>query len=397
MMAFPSNSRPDLRVGAERGIQTAFASAVNCRRRKNAQDGGRESGARVSPRLAPHKTGNSTDCAHFTAAVGCRGRRICAKAVVMRFAVLMILFALGAAQAANVYADGTVAPGSAYQNPAEAPTETQDAGPVHPWTMPSIEVHGQRKPLLREEERIGAYKQPRWTANRVFPTTRTYVVPAGTLSFEYWNRFNTPTAGMDYRRVRAYYEVEIGLGHRMQLDIYLITQQQDYKGPSTIKKESIELRYALADWGQLPGNPTVYLEWSRQNGGPDALEGKLLLAGQIAPGWHAGGNLVVERALGDEFGHEYQISGGLSHTLIDEKLGFGLEGRIEFHDKKGSRFKEFYDTAFLFGPSLNWHPVNNMRLLWVVLAGPAKGELQPASVTAYAGAVESWLVLGWMF
>ncbi len=296
------------------------------------------------------------------------------------------------------YADGNVAPGASYQDPPEQATETQEDSPVHPWSMPSIEVRGQRKPLLKDEERIGAYNQPRWSADRVFPTTRSYVVPAGTVSFEYWNRFNMPVGGFDQRRVRNYYEAEFGLGHRLQLDIYLVTQQAGYSGGSEIKKESLELRYALANWGEIWGNPTLYFEWTRENGSPDSLEAKLLLAGELSAGWHGAANLVVERLMGGGFGHEYQISGGLSHTVTDQKLALGVEGRFEFHDDQGKRFSQLHDLAILAGPSLNWRPVKNMHLLWVVLAGPARGELVPDSdPEKYAAAIESWLVLGWMF
>ncbi len=268
-----------------------------------------------------------------------------------------------------------------------------DGYPTHAWTLAPIEVKGQNRTQLREEDHVGDYEQPRWTAYRRFPSTRTYVVPSGTLTLEYWNQYNQPLASHKDRRVRAYYEAEIGLGHRLQLDLYLITEQHGYAQPSEIKKESIEVRYALADWGRLWGNPTLYVEWVRENGGPDALEGKLLLAGEVASGYHAGINLAVERALGADFGHEYQISAGLSRTLSDQALSLGLEGRFEFHDAAGKRLMNLFDQAALVGPSLSWSPVPPMHLLWSVLAGPVKGELNP-SESGWGGAVESWLVLG---
>jgi len=57
-----------------------------------------------------------------------------------------------------------------------------------------VTVEGERVPELFEEQRIGSYQQPRWTATRRFPTTRVYVVPEGKVEFEYWLR---PTFNRD--------------------------------------------------------------------------------------------------------------------------------------------------------------------------------------------------------
>src|SRR4051794_26225150 len=48
--------------------------------------------------------------------------------------------------------------------PPPPPSTTQY--PVQPWRLPAIEVLGEARPALREEELIGDYGQPRWTANR---------------------------------------------------------------------------------------------------------------------------------------------------------------------------------------------------------------------------------------
>ena len=153
--------------------------------------------------------------------------------------------------------------------------------------MPALDVPGEARPELREEERIGSYGQPRWSAVRRFPTTRIYVTPAGKAEAEYWMRYDMPFKdGTASREVRNYYELSFGLGYRFQLDLYLVTQQEGYgKEASAIelKREQIELRYALADWGKLWGNPTLYLEWQRRNGDVDWIEPKILIGGQIAP------------------------------------------------------------------------------------------------------------------
>src|SRR5690349_2457006 len=55
------------------------------------------------------------------------------------------------------------------------------------WVMPEVVVEGKR-PSLKEEQLVGTYAQPRWTARRRFPSTRVYVVPEGVAQFEQWIR-----------------------------------------------------------------------------------------------------------------------------------------------------------------------------------------------------------------
>src|SRR3954467_1130618 len=78
-------------------------------------------------------------------------------------------------------------------NPADAqqrPTPQTSAQPEHLRTfeLPAVTVVGEKQSDLREEDRVGSYAQPRWTATRRFPSTRVYVVPEGKLEFEYWLR-----------------------------------------------------------------------------------------------------------------------------------------------------------------------------------------------------------------
>src|SRR5258705_9911513 len=75
-------------------------------------------------------------------------------------------------------------------NPADAqqrPAPQTPAQPEHLRTfeLPAVTVVGEKQSELREEDRVGSYGQPRWTATRLFPGTRVYVVPEGKLEFEY--------------------------------------------------------------------------------------------------------------------------------------------------------------------------------------------------------------------
>jgi hypothetical protein len=62
-------------------------------------------------------------------------------------------------------------PGNPTQAPSQAAPPPADAR--HTWEMPPVDVFG-KAPLV-EEDRIGAYAQPRWTAHRRLSETRVYV------------------------------------------------------------------------------------------------------------------------------------------------------------------------------------------------------------------------------
>ena len=299
---------------------------------------------------------------------------------------ILLLFALTAPGAA--FADEIVAPDHTARDATET-TADQGEYPTRPWSLPPLEVRGQRKSPLVEEQRIGDYKQPRWTAQRRFPTTRVYVVPRGKSTFEYWNRWNAPLSSpIDARRVRSLYEWEFGLGHRLQFDIYLQTEATGYTGDFQLNAEKLELRYALADWGELWGNPTLYLEWSRHHREPDAVEAKLLLGGELAVGLHGGLNIVVERTLGGAMTNEYVVVGGLSKTLRDGGLALGVEGKWSLLDGKAKRFSAL-ESAILVGPSVALSPIPPMNILLTTLLGQGTEGGDSKAV------LENWLIIGW--
>src|SRR5262249_35711431 len=74
-------------------------------------------------------------------------------------------------------------------------------------------------------------------------------------------------------------EIEIGLSPHIQIDIYENLQVQpgqqiDQEG------NQIEMRYSIASsYGQIWGNPTLYLEWHPRHNAPDRPEGRVLIGG----------------------------------------------------------------------------------------------------------------------
>jgi hypothetical protein len=241
---------------------------------------------------------------------------------------------------------------------------------------------------LHEEERIGSYEQPRWTARRRFATTRVYVRPEGTFALEWWLQLKQSLKDQDVARYRSQYELEMGLGHRLQLDVYVETQQQGHQAPLELRAEKLELRWALADWGVIPLNPTAYVEFIRMHDGPPKIELKALLGEELAPRWHWGFNLVFEHELGGALENEYAAVTGLSYTIADDLFALGAEVKGETVDVAGDRFA-FDAWALLVGPSLSWRPVPPMHVLLVALFG------QETEGPEKTGIFESTLVVGW--
>lgn len=248
------------------------------------------------------------------------------------------------------------------------------------WELPTLEVVGSG---LQEEERVGPYRQPRWTVERLFPTTRIYVLPEGAVHGEYWSRITEPAEGDT--RMRDYYEIEIGLPNRFQLDFYLVADHTGEWEPLAITQQMIEGRYAFADWDEIWGNPTVYAEYIHRNDDPDSLESKLLLGGESAPGWHWGTNLSFEQELSGSKEREYQLSGGLSRVITDNKFSLGVEGKAQQTDEKDARSEN--EHSFGVGPSMRWLPTDRMHIDFTPLFG-----IGPDSPD-----VETFLIVGWEF
>jgi hypothetical protein len=272
-------------------------------------------------------------------------------------------------------------------SPPSSGTGAGDGRTTHSWELPAITVQGQPAAELREEDAVGAYGQPRWTARRRFTEVRTYVIPQGQIQFEYWmvmtdKRHDEPST------IEHVYEVEIGLPYRFQLDLYQVFEKEGTNGKQESAETKVELRYALADYGKIWGNPTLYLEWANKSGTPDFLEGKLLLNGQIAPRWHWGANAVYEAQMGGKNGDgeiNRELKAAISYTVFDEKLSIGAETKVAWSDTEATRGD--YTHEILLGPSIQWRPLPQMHFDVSVLFG--LNDDSPVSKTAF--------IAGWEF
>src|SRR3954468_20239623 len=170
-------------------------------------------------------------------------------------------------------------------------TQPAPASPrLRSYELPPVNVVGQKTSDLREEDRVGSYGQPRWTATRRFPNTRVYVVPEGKIEGELWFIPRFLKSGETNGRYLA--EIEYGLPNRFQIDAYYrldINEAGDGQNGA-----QFEVRWALADWGKILFNPTLYVEYIAREDDPDGVEFKLLLGDELAPRIHWGVNFVGE-------------------------------------------------------------------------------------------------------
>jgi len=266
-------------------------------------------------------------------------------------------------------------------NPADKQQPPTQEDPLLEGQVPSTTVTAVRVSEYREEDRIGPYGQPEWTAHRRFTTTRVYVRPPGTFEFEYWKRPTVPDHGPTEWQTQ--YEFEVGLPGRFQIDMYIVNNQEGNDGPSEFNEQKLEVRWAFADWDKIWGNPTLYLEVANRDLEADVIEGKLLLGGEVNAGWHWGTNFVYEHEMGGEFESVYELTAGVSRVLADEKTSLGGELKTSIADTEADRGD--YSEELLVGPSFQYRPTRAIHMDFAALAGIGSDspELQAFFVLGY--------------
>ena len=258
----------------------------------------------------------------------------------------------------------------------------QTAEPPNPGTtgtLPEVEVIGHQ---LNESKPIWPTGQPEWTSARRFPTTRVYIQqPPWGYGLEQWCRADVPRGG-GKAKYEFKEEFEVGLPHRFQLDLYEKTKTLN--GTLRHCATQVELRYALADWGVIPLNPTLYGEWSFVDPkfGDDAYELKLLFGDDFCDRWHWGFNLICEQEIAGAETRELSATQSISYTLVDNKLSIGIEAKYASETEKGARHPA--PNEFDIGPSLQWRPTANTFVDVAPLFG----------VTQDSPMLECWIVFG---
>lgn len=257
--------------------------------------------------------------------------------------------------------------------------------PAQTWKMPAEKIVSQRYSDLDEEDLIGSYKQPRWTAHRRFAGTRIYVLPEGEIDTEFWafSKIKKKSNGGGSKNFTQT-EIEFGLPHRFQFDFYFITRHESNSG-KTYYDFAPEIRYALGNWGELWGNPTLYLEYKYQEDAPDVVESKILFGGEIASHWHWGTNFVWEQETSGERECVLELTNAISYTILDEKFSVGLESKSEIANVAGDR--EHWGNNVRVGPSIQYRPIKRMHLDFVAIFG----------VTSESRAADVFFIIGYEF
>jgi hypothetical protein len=232
---------------------------------------------------------------------------------------------------------------------------------------------------LEEDKPVGVYGQPEWVKNRRFSTTRIHLQrDPWEIGVEQWYRVRTYDGGRVTQR--SITEFEMGLPYRMQLDVYekaIFDNSDDFGWQQD--EFAVELRYAFADWGKLPLNPTLYFEYAFAHEGADVIEPKILIGDDFGKGWHWGLNLIYESQVWGEKTPEWAVAGGISKSIVDSVFSVGIEGKWSNTDGEKSEA--------ILGPSVQWRPTDHTHIDLVAMAG----------LTNSSPNTELWLILGYDF
>jgi hypothetical protein len=255
--------------------------------------------------------------------------------------------------------------------------------------LPPVSVEG--RPY--GEELVGPYHQPRWSARGRFSAdTDVYVLPPYSfyVDLDYHGTF--PRRGFpDHLFIQ---EFELGLPHRFQLAFELYQEAQN--GQRQIPFVLFEGRYALADWGKIPLNPTILAEYrigtgkqypvqpgqnqeseagdSEQPQGdvaggvthemkknvPDAYEVRLLLGQEIGKYIEAAGNIFLDQDLSGDREREIGFSTAASYSIRGEALKIGLETNYRNVSQPGNRRNA--QNIFELGPAFTVKPSPHTRI-----------------------------------
>lgn len=244
--------------------------------------------------------------------------------------------------------------------------------------MNEVIVTTKKHPL---QTRVGEYNQPLWSTIRMFPSTRIYVMnPPGTGMYEKWFDIRDRRNGPAQIRMRD--EFTFGLGKRLQLDLYSHTVYDGEAGNKTFawRGFSWEVRYALANWGKIWGNPTLYFEHKLLNGNM-GIEPKLLLGDNIGTNGIWGLNLIYEANLAPtREGQEREYAGTASY-------GYILNNDITIGASTMYRNNDGNSTELYIGPLLQYR--FNGRTSLSIEAMPG--------LTQESKASRSTVILAWRF
>lgn len=247
--------------------------------------------------------------------------------------------------------------------PARSLSGAVDGAAQRPVEMKAVDVVS--RPVPGENKIVGTYDQPEWTARRPFPGVSVYVVPEGEFELELAldsRREAHATTDRNWTQ-----ELEIGLGHRLQLTLQNSVRNflENRPGPTGWREDSLDvsLRYALGDWGKLLFNPALSAGLRLNSGGsPAALVG-LVIGDELTPRWHWAANLDGDGQFGGPSLREVTADVALTYSILNETLSLGMQAgarSVHGHGVRGANYGHF-------GPCVQFRPWDELHVNGVCL------------------------------
>jgi hypothetical protein len=251
---------------------------------------------------------------------------------------------------------------------------------------------------------------PAFSQSRFAPLTNAYVLPLG----EFYTSVIYEDDVVHYRNPDHHFteELEVGLPYRINLAFE--NDIQHYDGDTQDATSSVEARYALADWGKIPLNPTLFSEYKFGHGDilhdegaptpahkfgpggfdkgeeiPGSYELRLLLSEEFFDRIEWAMNTFFEQETGGDRGREWGIANSIVTPIHlfgaapqtppvtaskDAKNPQPVAGTATFSEdlKAGMefQFRSFSDNtsrgtpynSFVIGPTASWRPSRSLRL-----------------------------------
>jgi hypothetical protein len=257
-------------------------------------------------------------------------------------------------------------------------------------TEPAIMVTGDELP--------SAYGAPgSFSRSRFSSITQAYVLPPGGVFAALIYQGDLDTHGPTDHFLTQ--EVEVGLPYRFGLAIE--NEIEFAESDVSNRNFSIEGRWALADWGKIPLNPTFFAEYKfgtgkilheegpeeemmmeedmggedepppdeeemmREEGGrpdqPDAYEFRLLLSEEIAKNVQWAFNAFLENETSGDRGREWGFAQSIQVPILlpHERLKAGVEMQYKNFTVKDTRGDPVH--SFVIWPSFSYKPTARMR------------------------------------
>ncbi len=234
------------------------------------------------------------------------------------------------------------------------------------------------------DELPGAYGAPgAFSRSRFSPLTTAYVLPPGSVYAALIYQGDAFREGKPDHLFTQ--EIEVSLPYRFGLA--LENRVEHFNGETENSSFSIEVRYAFADWGKIPLNPTIFAEYKFGTGKilheegpppppeeaaaaeaegapnlPDAYEFRLLLAEEFGGRFEWAFNAFFERENVGDRGREWGFAQSIQTPILlpRERLKAGIEMQYQNFTVKDTRGSPIH--RFNIGPSFSFKPAAHMRL-----------------------------------